>query len=462
MLFNYTLGTRLYPKISDVVFYKKVSLLFGIICNLALLSYFKYANFFIDNLNVLFHISYELPPIILPLAISFFTFQQIAYLVDAYKGETKEYNFLHYSLFVTFFPQLIAGPIVHHKEMLPQFAKDKIYSYRADDFAIGMTIFFFGLFKKVVLADGISIYATPVFVGAETGHTLTFVTAWLGALSYTFQLYFDFSGYSDMAIGLARLFGVTLPINFNSPYKASSISEFWNRWHMTLSRFLRDYVYIPLGGNRRGTLRCHINLMVTMLLGGFWHGAGWTFIIWGALHGAYLIIGKIWGNIISNFYKDDSRSVIYKLVTGFLTFIAVVIGWVFFRSESTDSAILITNAMFGQNGFVLPENYLGYLNKFWNIGIWLEGKGVKFEPLQFYSGLDEVFNILVLGIIVWIFPNTQEIMSNFNRGIINNKNYSIFKLRWSPRKSWALFTSFISIYALIKMSGISEFLYYQF
>ena len=245
VLLNYSVGVLLIHNSGRNLLSKNI-LGIGVSVNLAILGYFKYANFFVDNLNALSDTNLILNEVILPLAISFFTFQQIAYLVDAYRGKIIEYNFLHYCLFVTFFPQLIAGPIVHHKEMLPQFANDAIYKLRSKSLAIGMTIFALGLFKKVVIADGISIYATPVFDAAEAGIILTFFEAWSGALAYTFQLYFDFSGYSDMAIGIARMFGIRLPLNFNSPYKATSIIDFWRRWHITLSRFLRDYLYISL------------------------------------------------------------------------------------------------------------------------------------------------------------------------------------------------------------------------
>jgi D-alanyl-lipoteichoic acid acyltransferase DltB (MBOAT superfamily) len=240
VIFNYFLGSLLNNPLLKT---RKIILIFGIFINLFLLGYFKYYNFFILNINNIFSSSLPIETIILPLAISFFTFQQITYLVDAYKGRTSEYDFLHYCLFVTFFPQLIAGPIVHHKEMLPQFTKKIINQLNYENLAVGLTIFVFGLFKKVVIADGIAGYATPVFSAAEAGITLTFFDAWGGALAYTFQLYFDFSGYSDMAIGLARMFGIRLPLNFNSPYKANNIIEFWRRWHMTLSRFLREYLF---------------------------------------------------------------------------------------------------------------------------------------------------------------------------------------------------------------------------
>lgn len=330
--------------------------------NLSILGYFKYANFFIDNINGVIDQKLYLEPIILPLAISFFNFQQIAYLIDIYRGNTCELNFLHYSLFVTFFPQLIAGPIVNHKEMLPQFAKKETYDIKPQNIAIGLTVFFIGLFKKVVIADNMAIYATPVFEAVEKGYMLTFFEAWEGVLSYTFQIYFDFSGYSDMAIGLGYLFGIHIPLNFHSPYKATNIIDFWRRWHITLSRFLLNYLYIPSGGNRKGNFRRHVNLMITMLLGGLWHGASWTFVTWGGLHGLYLLINHSWKSIL----KTSGISLKYKLLSihfsRLLTFIAVVVAWVFFRAETFGGASIILKSMVGINGFAFPKSYLSKFN----------------------------------------------------------------------------------------------------
>lgn len=323
----------------------KLILSFGVAVNLATLGYYKYANFAIEQANGLLGFDYHATEILLPLAISFFTFQQIAYLVDTYKTEIKEHSFLQYCLFVSFFPQLIAGPIVHHKEMLPQFAKPETFRINPHHIAIGLTLFSIGLFKKVVLADGIAVYASPLFAVVDhKGITLSGFEAWLGAIAYTLQLYFDFSGYSDMALGLARLFGIKLPNNFNSPYKATSIIEFWRRWHITLSRFLRDYLYIPLGGNRKGKYRRYINLFVTMLLGGLWHGAGWNFIIWGALHGSYLMINHMWSSFricFSNINKTRLETSFYWLIT----MTAVIISWVYFRAETLEGANSILLSM---------------------------------------------------------------------------------------------------------------------
>jgi alginate O-acetyltransferase complex protein AlgI len=270
----------------------------GVGANLLVVAYFKYASFLAGTLQSLLGWPNEVPSISLLAGISFFTFTQIAFLVDAYRAEAREYSFVNYALFVTYFPHLIAGPILHHKEMMPQFENKTIYSPRADQIALGLGIFSIGLFKKVVLADGIKKLADPAFGIAAQGGSPNFVDAWIGALAYTLEIYFDFSGYSDMAIGLAQMMGVRLPLNFDSPYKARNIVEFWKRWHITLSRFLRDYLYIPLGGNRRGPPRRYVNLLATMLIGGLWHGASWTFVLWGGLHGIYLVVNHLWRSMV--------------------------------------------------------------------------------------------------------------------------------------------------------------------
>ncbi|NOR80413.1 MAG: MBOAT family protein, partial [Methyloprofundus sp.] len=343
----------------------KLLLIFGIVFNLGLLGYFKYVNFMIETTNILFSLDIQLDQIILPLAISFFTFQQLAYLIDAYKGITEEFKFSHYVLFVTFFPQLIAGPIVHHKEMLPQFMQLDSMKPRLENIIIGLNIFTLGVFKKVVLADGIAQYSSPVFTAAAAGEPMSFFVAWGGALAYTFQLYFDFSGYSDMAIGIARMFGIQLPLNFSSPYKSLNIIEFWRRWHITLSRFLRDYVYFPLGGNRKGNARRYINLFSTMLLGGLWHGAGWTFIFWGGLHGFYLVINHAWKFITQKAKLDFlNQQPLWRAFCWVLTFISIVNAWVFFRATTFSSAVEILKGMYGFNGIAIPNAILARLGNF--------------------------------------------------------------------------------------------------
>ncbi|MBN1840649.1 MAG: MBOAT family protein [Campylobacterales bacterium] len=356
MLFNYTIGNMLSSNKYERHIKRKSALVIGIVSNLALLGYFKYADFFIANINLIFHGHIEMLKIALPLAISFFTFQQIAYLVDSYRQETKEYDFLNYALFVTFFPQLIAGPIVHHKEVMPQFASKwhKVKNYR--NIALGLFIFSMGLFKKVVIADTFATYATT---GFDQATTLAFFQAWATSLSYTFQLYFDFSGYTDMAIGAALLFNIRLPMNFNSPYKALDIQDFWRRWHMTLSRFLRDYIYIPLGGSRVGRVRIYANLMITFILGGLWHGAGWTFVFWGFLHGIALVIHRAWSQIG---FK------LPKVIAWFITFNFVNIAWVFFRAKEWNDALKVLSGMFGMKA----ENFKVSMAFSNDVSMWLD------------------------------------------------------------------------------------------
>ncbi len=339
ILFNFIVGCAIspYAKGLRVPASRKVLLGLSIGINLALLGYFKYANFFIDNLNAAANTSFSLTQIILPLGISFYTFTQIAFLVDSYKGEAKEYDFVNYALFVTFFPHLIAGPILHHKEMMGQFKSKWTLAVRYRNIFLGLFIFSIGLFKKVIIADTFAVWADA---GFASGASHDFFSAWATSLSYTFQLYFDFSGYCDMAIGAALLFNIWLPINFNSPYKSLDIQDFWRRWHMTLSRYLRDYLYIPLGGNRCSSARVHFNLMATFVLGGFWHGASWMFIIWGALHGGALVLHRIWKKL--GFSMPTALAWI-------VTFLFVNVTWVFFRATSLADALTILGGMIDYN-----------------------------------------------------------------------------------------------------------------
>ncbi len=448
----------------------KTYLVLGVGLNLGALGYFKYAEFFIDNLNAIAGTNIDIGQIILPLAISFFTFQQIAYLVDAYRGITKEYKFSHYALFVTFFPQLIAGPIVHHKEMLPQFMQQRTLQPHIENIVIGLTIFSIGLFKKVVLADGVAQYSTPVFDAAAAGETLSFFEAWGGALAYTLQLYFDFSGYSDMAIGAARLFGIRLPLNFHSPYKSTNIIEFWRRWHITLSRFLRDYVYIPLGGSRRGKMRRYFNLMATMLLGGLWHGAGWTFVVWGGLHGLYLVVNHAWHWLRQRLEHDTSKkSPLGKLLAWLIMFVAVVISWVFFRANDFHSAIVILEGMAGMNGIALPNAIIVRLG---GVGEWLQGLGVG---VYLGGGSDFVYTYLWIGSLlmaVLLMPNTQQIMSRFKPALSDYPSDGRYEIRlgqslsarlvWQPTLRWSLTIGLMATLGILALTSISEFLYFQF
>ena len=334
---NYLCGRALFRTRS------KPLLIAGVIFNVGLLGYFKYAGFLVDNAEHVLGVELADLNIVLPLAISFFTFQQIAYIADVYQGKAIEPDFLDYCLFVSFFPQLISGPIVHHSEMMPQFRdRDRQWlNKRLAPVALGFLVI--GLYKKVVLADGIAPVADQVFGAAQNGVPAA-ADAWTGALAYTFQIYFDFSGYSDMAVGVALLFGIRLPLNFNSPYKATNIIDFWRCWHMTLSRFIRDYIYVPLGGNRKGKSRRYVNLMLAMLIGGLWHGAGWTFVIWGGLHGLYLMVNHAWRRV---FPRPGGGSAVGAWAARLLTFFAVVVAWVFFRADDIGDAHRMIQGMFG-------------------------------------------------------------------------------------------------------------------
>lgn len=338
---------------------RKAVLVLGLVLNLGLLGYYKYADFFLQNVGGLFGIHDVAATLIIPLAISFFTFQQVAYLVETWRGQRPADNALDYLLFVLFFPHLIAGPITHHTEMLPQFARAGRGRLPPSYIGMGATIFVLGMAKKVLLADSIAQYADPVFAAAAKGVVLSMADAWMGAIAYTLQLYFDFSGYSDMAIGIGLLFGIRFPVNFNSPYKATSIVEFWRRWHMSLSAFLRTYLYIPLGGNRAGRVRRYANLMATMTLGGLWHGAGWTFLFWGFLHGFYLILNHAWGALAGG------RLRLPRGLAWALTMLGVVVAWVFFRATSFGAALDILGAMLlGGDGVApagLPDPLIGWL-----------------------------------------------------------------------------------------------------
>ncbi|SEI84106.1 D-alanyl-lipoteichoic acid acyltransferase DltB, MBOAT superfamily [Propionispira arboris] len=453
--FNYGVGYFLLQK--NYHSYKNIKpiylLIFGVFINLLALAYYKYFNFFILNMNTLFNLSIPSENIILPIGISFFTFTQIAFLVDAYRGCVEEYRFISYMLFVTFFPHLIAGPILHHKEMMSQFESDKLLKVNWENIIIGTVVFILGLFKKVIIADHLALYATPIFDAAAQGNVPQLFEAWIGALAYTLQLYFDFSGYSDMAIGLALLCNVRLPVNFFSPYKAKSVIDFWRRWHMTLSRYLKDYVYIPLGGNRYGEFRRLRNLLVTMLLGGIWHGAGWTFFVWGGLHGFYLIVNHTWRKF---------EICLPNIINWGLTFVSVVTAWVFFRADTLQTAILIIKGMFGFNGISLAEN-LAY-----RIPL-LSGFGFDFSGFMTITNLSltkVVPWILIALIIVLLLPNTMELTAAYKPALrISAKNIEtkyVQYWQWKPSYVWSIALGIIAVLSILSMSNVSAFLYFQF
>jgi alginate O-acetyltransferase complex protein AlgI len=346
-------------------------MVFGVAANLTLLGYFKYANFFVDNFNVATGSSWHIGRVILPIGISFFSFTQIAFLADAWRKGIREYRFVHYGLFVSYFPHLIAGPVLHHAQMMPQFRDAATYRFNSGNFSAGLAIFALGMFKKVVLADGISPYADAIFKAADQGVSPDFAGAWLGAMAYTLQLYFDFSGYSDMAIGLSWMLNVRLPFNFNSPYQATNISDFWRRWHMSLSQFLRDYLYIGLGGKRKGPARRYVNLMVTMVLGGLWHGAGWSFVVWGTLHGLYLGVNHAFRALCGPaLCARLDRSRLFGVSSWLLTMLAVIVAWVVFRAETLQGAGRILQRM------VQPSDTGPVHALLWNAGLSLSMGGL--------------------------------------------------------------------------------------
>jgi len=344
---NFAVGHAIGQSATTRRAHARLLLILGVVFNLGLLSYFKYANFLVDSLNAALGADWSLGRITLPIGISFFTFTQLAFLADAYHKGVKEYRPAHYGLFVTYFPHLVAGPVLHHAQMMPQFSQASTYRVDASNVAAGLAIFAIGLFKKIILADGVSPYADAIFNAAHGGAVLHGSEAWIGALAYTFQLYFDFSGYSDMAVGLSLLFNIRLPYNFNSPYQSLNISDFWRRWHMSLSTFLRDYLYIPLGGNRHGGARRYVNLMLTMLLGGLWHGANWTFVIWGGLHGLYLGLNHGYRALLGTRLARVEHHPLYRMLAWALTFCAVVVAWVLFRAPDFTTAATVLRAMAG-------------------------------------------------------------------------------------------------------------------
>ena len=407
MGWNFSIGRALGGAASVLV--RRRWLVVGIGVNLALLIHYKYSGFMGDAWLALLGQAREPSANELPLGISFFTFTQIAFLVDVYQRKAADFNVVRYGLFVTYFPHLIAGPILHHREMMPQFERPEIFRLDVALLAAGSTIFVLGLFKKVVLADRFAAFASPAFAAA--GHNeLSFFESWGAALSYTLQLYFDFSGYSDMAIGLALMIGVRLPLNFHSPYKARNLADFWRRWHMTLSRFLRDYLYIPLGGNQKGPFRRYVNLFITMLLGGIWHGAGWTFVVWGAFHGLALVGHAVWRALLRACAPawGARRWPGLGLLAWLLTFLCVVVGWVFFRAPDLQSAWSLLRGMAGLHGAVLPDQILALVPP---LGWVAQGAGkVPFLGDGTVMGAVELFIMLALGMaLVTAAPALHEL-----------------------------------------------------
>jgi alginate O-acetyltransferase complex protein AlgI len=457
VLINFTLGKMLAGSSTPRC---KPLLAIAVAINLGVLAYYKYFYFLIGEIGRVFNFTYPAPQgWVLPLGLSFFTFTQIAYLADVAKGHVREGKFWHYLLFVSYFPHLIAGPILHHAQMMPQFRDRGVLKPQADNVALGLSVFVIGLAKKVLLADTLAAYATPIFAAVGQGGIPDFAESWTGALGYTLQLYFDFSGYSDMAIGLSLLFNIRLPQNFNSPYRSVSIIDFWRRWHMTLAAFLRDYIYIPLGGNRLGVPRRYLNLMITMALGGIWHGAGWTFLIWGALHGIYLTINHAWRTLTQKTALEKMGTKIpLRLAYLILTFMCVVVGWVIFRAENMAGAMAILHGMIGQNGMVLPSELKRFL---------------PFLPSDLFGdaavltqlALLQAWSMIAVGLaIVWFLPNANQWMSHYRICCDKSAPYKSLPLAlvWQGRMWQAWLVGILFGLSLLSLTRVSEFLYFKF
>jgi D-alanyl-lipoteichoic acid acyltransferase DltB (MBOAT superfamily) len=440
---NFSLGLRM----TDPLSCRAVGT-FGVVINLAVLCYFKYTGFLLDTVSALSRIPFPFSSVVLPLGISFFTFQQIAYLVDIMRGAKVERDIVSYTLFVSFFPHLIAGPLVHHAEMIPQFKRGRT-GRSAILAARGLGIFAAGLFKKVVIADNLAQFVSPVFAHLDSGGGVTMPWAWLATLAYTLQIYFDFSGYSDMAVGLALLFGIRLPVNFRSPYQAASIIEFWRRWHITLSRFLRDYLYISLGGNRLGEHRRYTNLMLTMLLGGLWHGAGWNFVVWGGLHGLYLSVNHLWRERWVGEAGHSALGLTAKGLSWAITFFAVVIAWVFFRANTMAGAWVMLSSLFGFEAGSSAYTPLGIL---------------RLMDLPILVGEERLLLIgtgaVTMGLAIALFlPNVPQIFGYHEYRRPPERGAFV---RWRPSAAWALFTALALSSSLFGMWQRLEFLYFQF
>jgi alginate O-acetyltransferase complex protein AlgI len=444
----------------------------GIVFNLCLLGYFKYAGFFVANANNLLGAHWTVPSIILPIGISFITFQKIAFLVDAHRGLVRNFTLLNYAFFVTFFPQLIAGPITHHSEIMPQIGPAQKRDLTAD-LAVGISIFVVGLFKKVVIADGLAVYADAGYAMVKAGHPLDSASAWLTVLCYSFQLYYDFSGYSDMAVGLARMFGFRLPVNFYSPYKASSIIDFWRRWHITLSRFLRDYLYIPLGGNRRGPVRRYVNLGIVMLLGGLWHGANWTFVIWGGAHGLMLAVNHAWRAIpLSRSYVFKTRPA--ERLAVLVTFIAVTLAWVPFRADTLAEAATMMSYLWPTPGdprglaslWDSIDSQLGGLKLIARMTEWSPPRELwpAVLPPSFIATDTKPMGLALLcvGVATFIAPNTYQIFARFEPalGLPEERTLSGALARLDWRVAFVVAGMFLL--SVLRLSHVSPFLYYQF
>lgn len=441
---NYIFGEALHRNRS------RLMLGFGVAFNLLLLSVFKYTSFAIHTANSVFGANLPEADIAMVLGVSFFTFHQIIYIVEIYRGTAEPKGFWPYCLYVTFFPQLIAGPIVRYNQVIGQFDFSNRRGIDRDDFAVGITVFVIGLSKKILLADWLGPIATPVFQAADEGQAVGFFSAWIGVLAYTLQIYFDFSGYSEMAIGLSRIFGVTFPINFNSPYLSTSIIEFWRRWHISLSDFLRRYLYYPLGGSRQGLARQCVNIMVVMLLGGLWHGAGWTFVCWGGLHGGMIVINHLGRRWLARLWPGGRVGV---LLGWMLTMLGVVAAWIFFRASTFAGAWTLLKGMTLVNGIDVPRFVFG-----------------QAAPVVLTEPAYDLALVVLAGLVVLVTPNVRRLMAPTEIALVQSPSFDIpppvglFRLQWHAAVVWGVATGTLFFSCLLAMvsHAPTEFLYFQF
>jgi alginate O-acetyltransferase complex protein AlgI len=484
ILVNFVLARTLLLIAKDRVALSRWVLGLGVTFNVCFLGYFKYVNFLAIASNDLFDTGFVLEHVILPLGISFITFQKIAFLVDVQGRRVQDFSFRDFCLFVLFFPQLIAGPIVHFREMMPQFHRLS-GRFDAQDVSVGLTLFVIGLFKKVVLADGIALHVSPIYAGAESGGTVLLFDGWIAALGFTLQIYFDFSAYSDMALGLGRMFGVRLPMNFDSPLKATSIIDFWLRWHMTLTRFLTAYLYNPLVlwltrrrfanglpgvGGRDTTVASFLQLLAaptvfTMFISGLWHGAGYTFMLWGLLHGGYLVVNHAWRTVLPKSVRTSARyRRVMRPLGWLLTFLAVVVAMVVFRAPTVTGAGEILKGLAGLNGIGLPEVIVGQLGPVVALLSSVMTVTVTGSAVELFTALAWVGGLLIL---VLAAPNALELLARcepsvgYRRPVDDRFGFGR-AIGWRPSLVWGVGMVALAVSAAYQMGSPSEFLYWQF
>ncbi len=444
----------------EQAFQPNLFLITGVAFNLGMLIVFRYGNFLMGSADHIFGTSFAVEKILVPLGVLFFSCDQIAYLADIRRGKRYEANFLRYAAFASFFPRLIAGPLLRYEHIEPQLAQHRP---DAEDIAIGLTTFVIGLTKTVLLAGAVAPFATVVFSAAASGQPVEFFTAWTGVLAFTCQIYFDLSGYADMAIGLGRCFGIDLPVNFRSPYRAANIADFWLRWNITLTDFLRDYVYLPLGGNRLGTPRAMLNLVAAMILGGLWYGVGHMFLAWALLHAFYIVFHRVWRalwarNRAMSRFRETGTALAIRIT---ITFIAVTLGWVIFRSADSATALDLFGAMSGLFGATLPA---GFASLFGPILPLVQGIGIAFAPADSWPLLRAWLSIVFCLSVIFALPNTETLLSAWPTISTDDdiEPEDRLPLRWLPSPFWSMTTGALAFACLVSLGSAASYLHWRF